>query len=321
VSKKPDLSFTHIRSSEGTRARLVSRGPRRATAIRYGLNNRIFSDLFHTLLGASWARLILLVAGFLLVANLLFAFAFFIDPLSVANVHGGGGLEAYSFSSLVDDFFFSVQTMATVGYGRMWPSDTYGNIVASFEAFFGLISFAMASALLFTRLARPTAKVLFSKVAVMTVRNGRPCLMFRLANARGNQIIEGRISVTLLRREVTLEGEVIRPFIDLPLMRDHTPVLALTWSVIHYIDEQSPFYKATAETLRDREIELVVSFTGVDETYSQQVYARHSYILDEIRWKEKLADIISRDDEGRLVVDYRKFHLTQPHEASASLIG
>ena len=315
-NKKPDMSFTQIRSPEGTRNRLVSRGPRRATAIRYGLSKHVFSDLFHTLLGASWARLLLLIAGFLIVANLIFAFAFFIDPRAVANRSVDGPL-VYSFSSLLDDFFFSVQTMATVGYGRMWPSDTYGNFVASFEAFFGLISFAMASALLFTRLARPTAKVLFSKVAVITIRNGRPCLMFRLANARGNQIIEGKINVTLLRREVTLEGEVIRPFIDIPLARDHTPILAITWSVIHYIDEKSPFYQATADSLRDREIELVVSFTGVDETYSQQVYARHSYVLEEIRWREKLADIIMRDDQGRIVVDYRKFHLTHPVDEAA----
>ena len=272
--------------------------------MRRGLSRRLLSDFFHDLLRASWPKIFVLVFLYLMATNAFFSALYLLAGNAIDNAKSG---------SFLDAFFFSVQTMATIGYGYMRPVGIFANMVATFEAFFGLITFALVSGLLFAKLSRPTAKVLFSEVAVITRRDGRPCLMFRLSNARGNQILGGSVEVTLLRSERTVEGEMIRSFRDLSLLRSSTPVFALSWSVLHFIDDPaSPLFNSTPESLQAQESEIVVTFVGVDETFSQEVHARHSYVASEIRWNHRFADVLSRDSSGMTLIDYGHFHETRP---------
>jgi inward rectifier potassium channel len=292
-------------SSKPGQTRLVSRSGS-PTIRRVGLEQDWRADFFHKLLGASWLNTMLIILAVLVGSNLLFAagyfFASFVIGPTVVNA---------AANSFLDHFFFSVQTMATIGYGQMHPVGIFGNILATFEAFYGLMIFALMSGLLFLKFSLPTSNVLFSDVAVVTIRDGKPILMFRLANARGNQIIEGSLNVSLSRWEKTLEGEAVRLIHDISLKRSRTPIFAASWSVLHEIDAASPLWKQTTESLAQSAAEIVITFTGIDETYSQTVHARHSYISNEIRWQHRFVDILKRDEQG-LMIDYSKFHQTLP---------
>ena len=210
-------------------ARLVSPDGQ-MNVVRIGLNNRASHDAFHVLLRKNWVSLTLAVTSFVLISNLFFASVYFAMGNVIDNAH--------SFS---DYFFFSVQTMATVGYGFMRPLSNWANLVASVEAFYGLLTFAVIAGLIFAKFAKPTAKIMFSKYSIITDRNGQKALMFRMANERNNQIIEANIKLSLMRTERTDEGETIRTFSDMKLSRSFAPVFALSFTAVHYIDEESHF--------------------------------------------------------------------------------
>ena len=279
--------------------RLVRRGGE-VSVVRHGFPGRLLRDYFYSLLQRSWPHLLLTILTFILASNALFATFYEVMDLRIANAN-----------TWWDHFFFSVQTMATVGYGLMSPVGIAANLVSAVESIYGLMVFGVIAGLVFSKLARPTAKLIFSEVAVVTNRNGQKSLMFRMVNERQSQIIDGRLTVSLLKTERTAEGDVIRRFIDMRLVREHTPIFALTFTAQHIIDENSPLFNETLETLRDGEIEIVIVFSGVDEIFSQTIYTRHSYILDEIRWGHRFQDILGRLPDGRRVIEYPKFHQTE----------
>src|SRR5271169_1189435 len=196
----------------------------------------------------------------------------------------------------------------------MSPATLYGNLVMTLEALFGLGLLAVAAGLMFARFSRPTARVRFSKVAVVTEYNGVPTLSFRLANERRNQILEAQVSVTLVRDEHTAEGEWMRRFYDLRLARQRSPIFAMTFTVMHPIDPASPLWKETPSSLAAQAAEIVVTVTGIDETISHAVHARTSYLAHEVLWGHRFADVFTRTDDGRLAIDYRQFHDTEPVE-------
>jgi inward rectifier potassium channel len=235
----------------------------------------------------------------------LFAFAYLVGGDGIANARPGNFLDA---------FFFSVQTMASIGYGAMYPQTAYANVLVTVEALMGLLGLSMATGLMFARFSRPTARVLFSRVAVITAYNGLPSLMFRAANQRQNRILEAHMWVTLVRDEITKEGQFMRRFYELPLVRSHSPLFALSWTVMHIIDENSPFYGVTAEMMVEEEMEIIVTLTGIDETVAQSIHARHSYDAREILWNMQFLDILSKTRDGRRVVDYSRFHEVLPVE-------
>lgn len=165
---------------------------------------------------------------------------------------------------------------------------------------------------MFARFSRPTARVMFSKVAVVTEYNGIPTLSFRLANERRNQILEAQVSVTLVRDERTAEGEWMRRFYDLQLARQRSPIFAMTFTVMHPIDPASPLWNETPSSLAERAVEIIVTVSGVDETISHPVHARTSYLADELLWGRRFADVFAETQDGRLAIDYRRFHDTEP---------
>jgi inward rectifier potassium channel len=201
--------------------------------------------------------------------------------------------------------------MSTVGYGSMHPATHATNLLASAEAMLGMTGFALGAALMFARVSRPSARVLFSRIAVIGPYEGRPAFMFRVANRRHNHILEAKMLVTLVRTEITAEGEHIRRFHELRLRHARTPIFTLPWTLIHPIDDESPLADETEEGMRTGEIEIVALLTGIDDVFSQPVHARRSYVASEIRWNARLLDVLERGPRGRLRVDFRRFHEVQ----------
>jgi len=245
-----------------------------------------------------WSFFVYATVGWL-AKNALFAILYCVSPGCVANVDG-----------FEDAFYFSVQTLATIGYGAMAPATRYGHIVVVFEALVGTLGVALIVGVTFAKFARPTARVLFSERLVCNVRDGVPHLVFRLANWRGNMVVEGQLRIFVLLLEKTQEGDVIRVPRELPLVRDRTALFALTWTPMHRIDPQSPFWGGTAavEKLRQQSAEIYLAFTGLDETIGQPVHARHMYRLEDIVWNARYADVISIEPDGTRTIDYASFH-------------
>jgi inward rectifier potassium channel len=272
-----------------------------------GRKQKPFDDFYHLVLTLSWWRFFLFFSIAYVLANVLFALLFLASPGSIANARPG---------SLVDSFFFSIQTMATIGYGEKYPANFVGNLLVTLESLVSILGTAIVTGLTFAKFARPTARVLFSKNMVVGPRNGVPTLMFRMANWRHNQIFEAKIRLIILITETTLEGETLRRPHDLVLLRSHTAVFGLTWMAMHIIDEHSPFFgEGALEKLRQQRAEIFLSLTGVDETFSQTVHARHMYVLDDILWGARFADVLMPYEPGQTRrIDYSNFHTAIPLE-------
>jgi hypothetical protein len=185
------------------------------------VHNGPLGDLYHILLTASWPRLVLIVAACYVAGNSLFALGYLLDP---------GGIDHARAGSFGDAFFFSIQTMATIGYGHMVPHSLFANVLVMIEALVGVLGFALMTGLIFAKFSRPSARVLFSRVAVITQWDGIPSLLFRMANARGNQIVEAQVHLVLARDEITPEGEPFRRLHDLELTRRQHALFTMTWT-------------------------------------------------------------------------------------------
>ena len=271
--------------------------------VAIGLPAAWAGDLYHHLVALPWTSFLAGLSLVYLGLNCLFALLYLLGDRAILNARPG------AFS---DAFFFSVETMSTIGYGQMSPATLYGNVVMTAEALVGVMLLAVAAGLMFARFSRPTARVVFSRVAVIAPFNGVPSLSLRLANARRNQILDAQVSVTFIRDERTIEGDWIRRFYDLQLVRQRSPIFAMTFTVMHTIDAMSPLVNVSASSLAAEGAELVVTVTGVDETTSQIVHARTSYLADEILWDHRFADVFTQTADGRLAIDYRRFHDTGP---------
>jgi inward rectifier potassium channel len=287
------------------RSRKIKRASKRQEDTVFGRVERIADrgdwalDFYHQLLTISpWTLFAVLVVTYV-TFNLVFAALYVLQPGGIANAAPG---------SFFDAFFFSVQTMATIGYGDMHPATVYTNLLVTIEVLLGMTGLALATGLVFARFSRPTARVMFSKVAVVMDHNGVPSLMFRVANRRRNEILEAQVTVMLLRDEINAEGVEMRRFHDMAVARPHTPMFALTWTVIHPIDQSSPLLGASHESLLRAHAQIVVSIMGIDEIFSQTVHARHTYEAGEIHWNHRFADILSRAADGHRQIDYRRFH-------------
>jgi inward rectifier potassium channel len=260
-------------------------------------------DPYHLLLTIPWTGFFALVVATYISVNVIFALLYLAQPGSVANAPSG---------SFLDMFFFSVQTLATIGYGAMYPKTPYANTIVTIEALVGIIGTAVITGLAFARFSRPTARVVFSEVAVITPFDGVPMLMFRSANQRRNQILEAQMQVYLLRDEITSEGQFLRRFYDLRLLRHRTPSFTLSWTAMHPIDEESPLFGMTPELLRQKQVSIVASLSGIDETVMQTIHARHNYSAQDILWNHRLVDIFHDSDDGHRYMDFSQFHEAVP---------
>lgn len=276
-------------------------------AVRLGLSEHPLTDLYYKLMQGPWWVLVGLFFVAYIIANLAFAGLYQLDLEGIERPDGG----------FLDAFEFSVQTISTIGYGSMAPQTAYTNMLVTMEAMVGLLGFAIATGLMFQKFARPKSMVRFSEPLLIKVRNGKPTACFRLGNARGNEIIEASVRMVVLKPEVTEEGASFRRLHDLELMRSTSPMFVLTWTVMHIIDEDSPLYGETPESLIDDDVFIIVTMTGIDATFSQTIYTRHIYYADSIRFDEHFADMVERGDDGRLVIDYGEFDRSVPAPGDA----
>lgn len=272
-------------------------------AVIIGQDLSRWTDIYHLILTVPWSVFFLGMAAFFFAINVVFAFAYMADPNGIEHARPG---------NFWDAFLFSVQTIGSINYSVMNPKSIYANIVVVAEAFFGLLNLALITGVVFSRFSRPHARVLFSRIAVITDFDGVPTLMFRAANQRGNQILDATVTVNFAYQQTTREGIVMRRFCELKLVRPRSSLFALSWTVMHRIDEQSPFYGQTPESLAAMQAELIVLLSGTDETLAATIFARHSYKLHEILWRHRLVDILSLNPKGRRVVDLTRFHQAVP---------
>jgi inward rectifier potassium channel len=267
------------------------------------INTANFFDLYHWLLRINWFEFLVLIILAYLCINFIFATIYWLC--------GAGALDGTAFN-FWNCFFFSVQTFATIGYGKITPTGILPNIVVTFEAFIGLMSVALMTGLVFSRFSRPTAKVVFSDYALITPIEGIPCFVCRVGNKRLNQIVDAHLSAVLLRSEQTKEGERYRELYDLKLERDSTPIFSMSWTIIHPITPDSPLYGTDPNKLESSDAEILVSLSGRDETLSQEIHARFSYTAEDIRWNHRFVDIINRNEKGLIEVDFENIHQTRP---------
>lgn len=255
------------------------------------------SDLYFYLTTVSWPALLLIVVALFGFINCLFAIGYIAEG-GVANARPG---------SFGDAFFFSVQTMATIGYGTMAPRSLFANALVCVEALTGLIALALVTGLVFARFSRPTARVRFSRALVISPRDGVPALAFRAVNQRYNRIVEAQIHVVLSRWETTREGESIRRFYDLNLARASNALFSLSWTVIHPILESSPLFGETAASLKASRSMIIASLVGMDESFLQNVHVRYVWTADEIAWGMRFADVLQELPDGSFSIDYSRF--------------
>jgi inward rectifier potassium channel len=275
-----------------------------------GFARPIFQDLYHYFMTVSWPQLFGTFAVFFLAFDLLFGLLYHLVPGCIANLNPPGFAGA---------FFFSVETLATVGYGDMHPQTLYGHSVAMVEIFIGLMSLAVITGIMFARFSRPRARFLFTKNVVVRPIDGKMTLLLRAANLRQNVIQDASAQLRMLRDEVTQENFRIRRVIDLPLLRWQHPMFILGWTIMHVIDESSPLMSETAESLEKSAATFVLSMSGTDETTGQQLMSRAEYSHSDIRWNATFRDILEEAEDGSLHVDYRRFHDVIPLEISDAL--
>lgn len=260
-------------------------------------------DPYHLLLTIPWQGFFALVIATYLGTNAFFGLLYLAGGDCIANADP---------RSFWDHFFFSVQTFGSIGYGAMYPKTFYANSIVTIEAMVGLVAIALLTGLSFARFSRPTARVVFSKAAVITPFEGTPTLIFRAANKRRNQILEAQMRVYLMRDEVTLEGRYIRRIHDLNLIRSQTPGFVLTWSALHPIDESSPLYGMTPESLSETNCLVIATLSGIDETVEQVLHARHDYAPQDLYWNHRFRDVVHKTPNGDRYIDYTHFHIIDP---------
>jgi inward rectifier potassium channel len=262
-------------------------------------------DLYHLLLTVRWWGAIGAIGIGFLVINALFATGFVIT----GGIEGGQG-----HGSFADAFFFSAQTLGTIGYGAMHPVSLAANLLVVVESIVGILFAAVSTGIVFARFSRSTESVIFSDHPCIGPIDGKPTLSLRIGNDREGAVMDAQIRIAVAHTHRTLEGVTMYRMRDLVLVRDRTPMLGRTWTVMHEIDAGSPLFEATPASCEKQELELIVTVVGTDDTSLQPVHGRRRYLASEIRWSARLADVLSELADGRLQLDVRRFHDVVPSE-------
>jgi inward rectifier potassium channel len=270
--------------------------------VRRRNGNTIFGSVYLHLVRMTWPHFLATVAGAYLVVNTIFALLYLsLGPDALHASERNLGLGGYARA-----FFFSVQTLTTVGYGALYPYGLPANVLAAVEAAMGVMGFALATGLLYGRFSRPSARLVFSDKMVMAPFGDGQSLQFRIANQRRNVLMETQADMMLMTVEKDASGQLKRKFVDLALERRQVYFLALTWTVVHPIDETSPLFGKSAEDLQRLQAELLILIKGFDDTFSQVVHSRYSYRWDEIEWGARFAAAFEIAPAGHMVLDVAK---------------
>jgi inward rectifier potassium channel len=282
---------------DGTR-RTRKAPPKFSDVVRKGAPSHLRRDVYFFFIEGSWSRLLACFAFAFTCLNIFFACVYQLQPGSI------GGDSNQSFA---DAFFFSVQTLSSLGYGAMSPATAWADMVVTIEAPTGMLFVALATGLIFAKASKPQSSVLFSESLVISRRNGVPTLMLRVANARGNDVADATMTVSALIEEVSPEGHHLRRLHDLKLVRDRSPIFSMTWLAMHELDENSPLKSHNIEDV----LLVVVTLVGHDGTYGQTTFARHTYDPSDVRMGHRFVDVMSELPDGRMMIDLTRFHDTQ----------
>jgi len=270
-----------------------------STVEHIGLEFSLLRDFYHVLLKVTWPRFVgTIIAGYLSI-NILFACAYLICPNSISNAEPGSFLHAFAFS---------VQTMATIGYGVFAPATATAHVVVVIESVVSLLYTALCTGLTFAKFARPNARVVFSRNILLSNFEGVPALIFRMANASTNLIIQAGVRVVALKNVVTQEGYNMRRQYDLKLVRDNSMAFVLPWTVIHKIDEGSPLYGMNDDDMKKCELSLLVALSGNDDIFSSQVHAFHTYALSAFRHAKRFVDMMELESGTTRRVNHKLIH-------------
>lgn len=268
-------------------------------AVRKGTPSELRRDLYFYFIEGSWWRVTGVFSFAFLVLNGIFAALYVLEPGSIANARP---------HSIVDAFFFSVQTMSTIGYGALSPGSTWGNAIVTLEAATGMVCVAVMTGLVFAKLSRPRSGIMFSRNLLLTSMNGKRVLMLRAANTRGNEVMDASVTLSVLMDEVTPEGHHFRRVRDLSLVRSRTPVFMLSWTIMHEVDTDSPLAEVDWSRPEQHVASFIATVIGHDGTYGQTTYARHNYGANDLVVNARFVDIVHTLADGRLMVDYARFH-------------
>ena len=273
----------------------------REIVVAEGAHLSFWADISHRCMTASWPAFIAGAALVFVAFNAVFAVFYWIGDQPISNVPG---------AAYIDYLYFSIETLSTAGYGDMHPQTHYGHFIATVELFTGIFSMSLMTGLIFARFSRPNARLLFANNPVISHHEGVPTLMVRFANERHNIIGNANARLWMFKNIVTAEGHRIRRFDELQLLRNESPALALSWTLFHVLDEKSPLYRLTAEDFEAADISLAVVVSGYDVVAAQTVHARKSYQHPEIRFGHRYVDVLSTAQDGRVRIDYGRFHDT-----------
>src|SRR5271169_308057 len=259
-------------------------------------------DTYHLILTLSWPGFAGLVFGIYLLINVVFASLYMLNAHAIAEMRPG---------SFFDAFFFSVETLATVGYGHMYPESFYGHLIAMLEIMVGMFGLAVITGLIFVRFSRPTARIHFSKLAVIAPFDGVPNLMIRVANLRHQAMVEPEFRMILLRNTITAEGDDVRRFRPLKLEFDHLITFPAVLTVRHRIDETSPLFGMTPEDFQQQDVRIIASIVGVDTVIVAPVQSFGDYNYEQIEWHRRFVEIYDQNEEGEWTVDYARIDETE----------
>jgi len=259
-------------------------------------------DAYHSILTLTWPQFAGLIFGVYVLINILFATLYWAGGKSIAELPPG---------SFADAFFFSVETLATVGYGHMYPDSLYGHVIATLEIITGMFGMAVVTGLIFVRFSRPTARIMFSKSVVVAPFDGVPTLMLRVGNLRHHAMVEAEFRVMLIRNEPTIEEPDVRRFYTLKLHFDRLIAFPAALTIRHRIDEGSPLFGMTPQDLEKNDTRLLASIVCVDTVIPAPIQSQIDYNYDEILWNRRFAEIYTEHGNGRFSVDYGRFHETE----------
>ena len=260
-------------------------------------------DIYHWLLSLSWPLFALFLLAAYLTVNAGFALLYWAMPGAIAEMRA---------SSYADAFFFSVETLATVGYGHLYPVSLWGHLVATLEIVAGMFGMAVVTGLIFVRFARPTANLLFSRSLVLSRFDGLPTLMLRVANQRHQPMVEVRFRLMMIRTETTVEGEEIARFHELPLQVGTMLVFPAAMTIRHPVDERSPLHGLDAGEMERESVRFVAAVTCVDSVVTAAVHSQYNYTWQDIRFGERFVEIYTQQAANdKWVVDYGRLHETE----------
>jgi inward rectifier potassium channel len=282
-----------------SRSRVIAFGNREI--VTEGLRLSFWADISHRCMTASWPSFISGAVLIFMVFNAAFGLLYWLGDQPVSNV---------ARSDYLDYLYFSIETLSTAGYGDMHPQTHYGHFVSAVELFTGIFSMSVMTGLVFARFSRPSARLLFVNNPVVSNYEGKPTLKLRLANERHNIIGNATARLWLLKNVTTVEGYSVRRFYELPLLKNEHPALALSWTLYHVLDESSELFGLGADDLKAAGVALVVVVSGYDVVAAQTIHARKSYDHTDIRFGQRYADILETLNDGRIRIDYGKFHDT-----------